>query len=127
MIDTCQSYDYAGVDAPSAVVVMRKRERVAADTPLRSCPERNVGMAFCDPISDRLDRLVALAEGSFDRTSRKELVASFILAAPTDGTALVEMLRAYRQSTAEQAGLDEGTTGEPLTASDRRPGPRPRR
>jgi hypothetical protein len=111
----------------SAVVVMKKRQRIAADTPLRSCPERNVGLALCDPISDRLDRLVALAEGSFDRTSRKELLASLILAAPADGTALVEMLRAYRQSTAEQAGLDEGSTGAPLTVSDRRPGPRPRR
>lgn len=127
MIDTCQSYDYAWVDASSAVVVMSKRQRIAADTPLRSCPERNVGMALCDPISDRLDRLVALAEGSFDRTSRKELLASLILAAPPEGTALVEMLRAYRQSTAEQARLDEGTAGVPLTSSDRRPGPRPRR
>jgi len=127
MIDTCQLYDYAGLDALSAVVVMKKRQRIAADTPLRSCPERNVGLALCDPISDRLDRLVALAEGSFDRTSRKELLASLIRAAPADGTALVEMLRAYRQSTAEQAGLDEGSTGAPLTVSDRRPGPRPRR
>ena len=111
----------------SAVVVVSKKQRIAADTPLRSCPERNVGMALCDPISNRLDRLVALAEGSFDRTSRKELLASLILAAPTEGTALVEMLRAYRQSTAEQARLDEGTAGVPLTSSDRRPGPRPRR
>ena len=106
---------------------MNKRQRIAADTPLRSCPERNVGMALCDPISDRLDRLVSLAEASFDRTSRKELLASLILAAPPDGTALVEMLRAYRQSTAEQARLDGGTAGAPLTASERRPGPRPRR
>lgn len=127
MINTCQSYDSAEVDASSSVVVMSRRRRIAADTPLRSCPERNVGMALCDPISDRLDRLVALAEGSFDRTSRKELLASLILAAPTDGTALVEMLRAYRQSTAEQAGLDEGSAGALLTMSDRRPGPRPRR
>lgn len=105
---------------------MSKRRRIAADTPLRSCPERNVGMALCDPISDRLDRLVSLAEASFDRTSRKELLASLILAAPTDGPALVELLRAFRQSTAEQARVDGGESGAPLTASDRRPGPRPR-
>jgi hypothetical protein len=103
---------------------MSKRQRIAADTPLRSCPERNVGMALCDPISDRLDRLVSLAEASFDRTSRKELLAALILGAPADGTALVEMLRTFRQSTVEQARLDGGSAA--VTASDRRPGPRPR-
>ena len=108
---------------------MRKSnsQRVAADTPLQHCPERNVGMALCDPISDRLDRLVALAEASFDRTSRKELVASLILAASTDGNALVEMIRVYRQSTAGQVRLEGVAAGTSLPARDRRPGPRPRR
>lgn len=106
---------------------MSKRRRIASDTPLRNCPERNIGMALCDPISDRLDDLVSLAESSFDRTTRKELVASLILAAPTDGTSLLELLRSYRQSTAEQARLDGRESGTPLTASERRPGPRPRR
>ena len=108
---------------------MRKSnsQRVAADTPLQHCPERNVGMALCDPISDRLDRLVAFAEASFDRTSRKELVASLILAAPTDGNTLVEMIRAYRQSTAEQARPDGEAAGTSRSARYRRPGPRPRR
>ncbi len=109
------------------VFVVSKRRRIAADTPLRNCPERNIGMALCDPISDRLDDLVSLAESSFDRTTRKELVASMILAAPTDGTTLLELLRSYRQSTAEQARLDGREAGTPLTASERRPGPRPRR
>lgn len=126
MIDTCQTYDYTGVRVPLVEVVVSKRQRLAAETPLPSCPERNVGMAFCDPISDRLDRLVSFAEESFDRTSRKELVASLILAAPADGTALLEMIRAYRRSTAEQARLDGREAGTPVTAPDRRPGPRPR-
>ena len=106
---------------------MSKRQRIAADTPLPNCPARNVGMAFCDPINDRLDRLVSFAASSFDRTSRRELVASLILAAPTDGAALFEMVRTYRQSTAEQARLDGREAGKPLITSDRRPGPRPRR
>ena len=106
---------------------MSKRQRIAADTPLPNCPVHSVGMALCDPINDRLDRLVSFAESSFDRTSRKELVASLILAAPTDGTALVEMVRTYRQSTAEDARLDGREAGQPLITSDRRPGPRPRR
>lgn len=109
------------------MVVMSRRQRIAADTPLPNCPERGVGLALCDPISDRLDRLVSFAEASFDHTSRKELVASLILAAPTEGTALLEMVRTYRQSTAEQARLDGREAGTPLTAADRRPGPRPRR
>ena len=127
MIDTYHTYDYAQPGVLEVVFVVSKRRRIAADTPLRNCPERNIGMALCDPISDRLDDLVSLAESSFDRTTRKELVASLILAAPTDGTALLELLRSYRQSTAEQARLDEREAGTPLIASERRPGPRPRR
>lgn len=106
---------------------MSKRRQIAADTPLPSCPEHNVGLALCDPISDRLDRLVSFAEASFDRTSRKELVASLILAAPTDGAALLEMVRIYRQSDAGQARLDGREAGTPLTPTEHRPGPRPRR
>ncbi len=34
--------------------------RTPADAPLRDLPERNVGLALSDPVSARLDALVAL-------------------------------------------------------------------
>jgi hypothetical protein len=37
------------------------------------------------PISERLDDLVTLAEQTGERTNRKELIASLIVAAPTTG------------------------------------------
>lgn len=65
-----------------------------------------LGIALSGPISERLDALVPLAEASFDRTNREELVASMILAAPVDGTKLVDMIRKYRPASAGQAKLD---------------------
>jgi hypothetical protein len=101
--------------------------RISATTPLRECPERNVGLALAAPISDRLDALVALAEESGGRTNRKELMASLILAAPADGDELAEAVRSYRRSSAGQARLDGESTTDPLTVTPRRPGPRPRK
>lgn len=106
---------------------MTGRRRISATTPLRDCPESNVGLAFSSPISDRLDALVSLAEGSGDRTNRKELLASLILAAPSAGHELVETLRKYRQSSAGEARLDGRHADTALTVSPRRPGPRPRK
>lgn len=108
------------------VLRMRSKQPLAADTPLRSCRERNVGLALSDPISDRLDSLVSMAETRFGRTSRKELVASLILAAPTDEESLLQLLSTYRQSTADSARLDGREAGSPLSATSRKPGPRRR-
>jgi hypothetical protein len=106
---------------------MTSRRRISAATPLRECPESNVGLALVLPISDRLDALVSLAETSGSRTNRKELLASLILAAPTDGEELAEAVRSYRRSSAGQARLDGEDGGSSLTVAPRRPGPRPRR
>ena len=106
---------------------MTNRRRISAITPLRECPERNVGLALTAPISDRLDALVALAELGGDRTNRKELLASLILAAPADGDELAEAVRNYRRSSAGQARLNAGDVADFLTVVQRRPGPRPRR
>ncbi len=84
-------------------------------------------MAFPLPISDRLDGLVSLAEASGERTNRKELLAALILAASSEGQALVEFLRKYRQSSAGEARLDGRDADTALTVTARRPGPRPRR
>lgn len=103
----------------------RSREQIRGTTLLRDCPERSVGLAFVPPISDRVDSLVALAEASGERTNRKELLASLILAAVPDGKQLGEAIRRYRQSSAGQTRLDTGDS-DSLALQPRRPGPRPR-
>lgn len=106
---------------------MAKGQRISATTPLRECPESNVGLALSWPISDRLDALVSLAEGGGDRTNRKELLASLILAAPPDGDALIGAVRRYRQSSAGDARLNATDAETEVTVPPLRPGPRPRR
>jgi hypothetical protein len=71
------------------------------ETPLPSCPERSVGLGLPVPINARLDLLVELAEQAGERTSRKEIVATCILAAPDGADELVRWLRIYRRSSAD--------------------------
>jgi hypothetical protein len=105
---------------------MTAQRRISADTALRDCPEGNVGLAFPLPISDRLDALVALAEAAGDRTNRKELLASLILATSPIGQELAAALRNYRRATARDARID-GKSSSTILLPSRRPGPRPRK
>ncbi len=106
---------------------MARRPQIKATTLLRECAESSVGLALVPPISDRLDALVALAEASGDRTNRKELLASLILAAPSDGEDLAEAVRRYRRCSVGEARLDGRDADTEVTVSQRRPGPRPRK
>ena len=101
-------------------------ERIPADTPLHDCPERSIGLAVPVPISDRVDALVALTEAGGDRTNRKEMIATLILAAPALGEQLAEALRQYRRATAREA-LVNATMEDSVTIASTRPGPRSRK
>lgn len=106
---------------------MTTRRRVAADTPLRECPERSVGLALPFPLSDGLDGLVALVVDSGGSTSRKELIAALILAAPIDGEVLMELVANLRRAKAHEGLLVSDRVSSFLTFCDQTPGPRPRR
>ncbi len=106
---------------------MTTRRRISADTLLPECPEKSIGVALPAPISERLDDLVRLAEATGDRTNRKEMLASLILAAPEIGEDVSNLLRTYRRSTARVASLGGGTDVPTIPIRSHRPGPRPRR
>ena len=106
---------------------MTTRRRVAADTPLRLCPERSVGLALPFPLSDRLDGLVDIVASAGGLTSRKELLAALILAAPPDGDILIELVSAVRQAKANDALFGAACGLSFLTFDEQPPGPRPRR
>jgi hypothetical protein len=106
---------------------MTRRRRIPADAPLSDSPERSVGLALPVPISDRVDALVALTEETGDRTNRKELIASLILAAPANGEELARALRRFRQATVGDARLELDSTAHVFQVPPPRPGPRPRR
>lgn len=95
------------------------------ETPLPACPERSVGLSLPLPISARLDLLVELAEGAGERTSRKEIVAACILAAPGEAERLVRLLHLYRRAPADSV-YTSGSKLEDLKLPPSRPGPRPR-
>jgi hypothetical protein len=78
-------------------------ESLAGDKRLVDCPESTIGLSLPSPLSERLDQLVRLAEDAGERTTRKEIVASLILCAPTDGPALSERIRQLRAAVVHEA------------------------
>ena len=101
---------------------MSEDDTIPGATPLADCPEVTVGLALPSPLSERLDRMVSIAERAGERTSRKELVSSLLLNAPLEGNELSELVRALRLATAQDAlpGTSE------VVVKARRPGPRSR-
>lgn len=67
-----------------------------------------IGVAIVGPLSARLDLLVQRAHDSGERTSRKELLAALILAAPENDEAISRLVRRYRRATIQDAFI----TGE---------------
>lgn len=106
---------------------MTGQRRIFAHVRLRECPEQSIGLALPVPISDRVDSLVALAEAAGERTNRKELIASIILAVAPDGAEITSTLRKYRHATARDALVNLGGKVNTISLRPRRPGPRPRR
>ena len=106
---------------------MTMRQQISADALLSKCPEKSVGLALPAPISERLDELVRLAESAGERTTRKELLASLILAAPALGEELSAKLRTYRRSNARSACITGGEDASTIPVLSHPPGPRPRR
>jgi hypothetical protein len=93
---------------------------------LSACPEMSVGLALPAPISDRLDELVRLAEQAGNRTNRKELMASLILAAPIGGEQVSELVSVFRRAIARDARLDGHANDATVPIRSHGPGPRPR-
>jgi len=101
--------------------------RIPADAPLRGLPERNIGLALSDPVSARLDALVALVESAGERTNRKELVAALIVGADAEIGHLVALVKRYRTARARDTVLTPNEAPSILVFRTIRPGPRRRR
>jgi hypothetical protein len=106
---------------------MTERQQIPAETLISACPEKSVGLALPVPISDRLDELVRIAEAGGERTTRKEVVASLILAASGVSEELSALLRGYRRADARSSRLGSQSDGDRIAIQSHRPGPRRRR
>lgn len=108
---------------------MPKRPIDRLDLDGRLVEGEETGAAIDWPVAlhHRVDQLVEEAQSIGERTSRKEIVAALVLAAPTDGNDLSELLRSYRTALTRDALLN-APSGENVVELRRRgPGPRSRR
>jgi hypothetical protein len=94
------------------------------DARLAEVESKQPGLRWPIPIDDRLDRLVGVANDAGTATSRKELLAALVLAAPTAGQKLRNAVVTFRTATVRQAALG-GSVGGVGEYELRRPG-RPR-
>jgi len=78
-------------------------------------------------LSNRLDRLVERVEGEGIHTSRKDLIAALVLAAPEDAAELLKLSLGYGKATVKDAALQDEPEATVLDFQQRKPGRRPRR
>src|SRR5712692_8534917 len=82
---------------------MAKKRRHSAsinlDQKVRECQMWTTSLTWRAPADARLDQLVAAAKDEGETTSRSELLAALVAAAPTSGLELGNLLRGYRRMT----------------------------
>lgn len=112
----------------SLYISQAKAVPVEIDPSLRvvECPTASLRATIPAPLSERLDVLVAMAEGAGAATSRGELLAALILAAPESSDDLFELWRRYRRSVARDAVIEGLDPTRLLRYQKHSPGRRPR-
>ena len=92
------------------------------DERLYSAAAYRIGMIIPSPLADRADLLVVHANAAGLMTTRQELVAAVILAAPSDPKWLARHLRQYWHATVADAAIPSPMPPEPIrTQQPRRP------
>jgi hypothetical protein len=99
---------------------------VDLDTNLARSRDKQAGLRWPIAVDDRLDQLVAAAEGVGERTNRKELLAAIVATSEVDGGALSNCLRRYRTMSVRECLKDQPGDLNVVRLADRKPGPRPR-
>lgn len=94
---------------------------------LRDCIQEQAGLSLPSPLNARLDVLVDIANEAGENTTRKEVVASLLLASSADGKDLGDKIKRYRVALASDAVPPGVTPSQILGSRQRKPGPRRRR
>ena len=105
----------------------RSIDRLDLDGRLVEGEETGAAVDWPVALHHRVDQLVELAESIGERTSRKELVAAVVFAAPQDGTVLSDLLRSYRTALTRDALLNVPSDENVVELRRRGPGPRSRK
>lgn len=90
------------------------------------CQQKNAAVSWPIPLDSLLDVLVGLADDAAQRTTRKELAAAILFAAPRNGDELAALLTRYRSARVVDVapGASAGESAIPFRI--RRSGPRSR-
>ena len=105
----------------------RSIDRLDLDDRLVEGEETGAAVDWPVALHHRVDQLVEVAERIGERTSRKEVVAALVLAAPTAGNELSELLRSYRTALTRDALLNVPSGENVVELRRRGPGPRSRK
>lgn len=103
---------------------MRGEGQQRLDFSLDSFSERQIGVSLPSPLDVRLDVLVERAIEAGERTTRKEVLAALVLAAPESGDELAAMLKRLRLARATTAVVEGEDQGRFLVDESAPPGPR---
>lgn len=96
---------------------------IPADQLARVGPQRQAAISWSLAVDARLERLLTLAEAAGERTTRKEIAAALVAAAPESGEELSVLIRKYRLSTVRDL-LPVAEGANVVAFAHRRPGPR---
>jgi hypothetical protein len=105
---------------------MVDRETFEPEARLRELKEKNAAVLWPLAIDLRLEQLKERVESAGENTSRKELAAAILLAAPEDPTKLAKLLKRYRLARARDAHVGPVAADNVISMERRKPGPRPR-
>ena len=105
---------------------MTSGTEIPLNSPLPRSPDRSVGLVLPVVLSDRLDKLVMIAEQHGERTSRREVVAALLLAARPSGHTLSQLIHSYRRADVSAALIGTRADDKAFVVPKSKPGPRPR-
>jgi hypothetical protein len=102
----------------------RDVQQLSLDNSLSGYPQRQIGVSLPEPLDVRLDVLVERITKAGERTTRKEVLAALVLAAPESGDELAAILKRFRLATAEAAVVEGVDKARFLEDEPAPPGPR---
>jgi hypothetical protein len=100
--------------------------RLDRASPLHASATKGASVTWPLPLDAHVDYLVDLVESAHERTTRRELVAAIVFAAPRDGRQLSKLLKSYRAATVADVTLAADVGGDIAVYRTHRPGPRRR-
>lgn len=105
---------------------MPREVRVDRASPLHTCEAKGASVTWPLPLDAHVDHLVEVVEAAHERTTRRELIAAIVYAAPKDGRQLSKILKNYRAATVADLTPATDVGGNAATYQTHKPGPRRR-